>query len=176
MRGGRGAGDGVMRSTQGAFHVSVLPVLFSASWAVSFEAAILLSECRGGELACDEFDSHNQGQMCLSFCVLSSLRQIQTLLFIGCDMVPGDTCKVMCRSCLNQGMLKSAVLSGMRICPVRKDLREVSAFVTAVSGGVLFFELMKLVGLVLLFPCGSEYCSGNRDERLLWISEQLMPY
>ena len=82
----------------------------------------------------------------------------------------------MYRSCLNQGMLKSAVLSGMRICSVRKDLREVSAFVTAVSGGVLFFELMKLVGLVLLFPCSSEYCSGNRDERLLWISEQLMPY
>lgn len=114
--------------------------------------------------------------MCLSFYVLSSLRQIQTLLFICCDMVPGDTCKVIYRSCLNQGMLKSAVLSSMRICSVRKDLREVSAFVTAVSGGVLFFELMKLVGLVLLFPCSSEYCSGNRDERLLWISEQLMPY
>lgn len=50
VRGGRGAGDGVMRSTQGAFHVLVLPVLFSASWAVSFEAALLVSECRGGEL------------------------------------------------------------------------------------------------------------------------------
>lgn len=47
MRGGRGAGDGVIRSTQGAFHVLVLPVLFSASWAVSFEAALLVSECRG---------------------------------------------------------------------------------------------------------------------------------
>lgn len=110
MRGGRGAGDGVMRSTQGAFHVLVLPVLFSASWAVSFEAALLVSECRGGELARDEFDYYNRGQMCLSLCVLSSLRQIQTLLFICCDMVPGDRCKVMCHSRLSQGMLKSACL------------------------------------------------------------------
>ena len=51
MRGGRGAGDGVVQSTQGAFHVLVLPILFSASWAVSFEAALLVSECGGGELA-----------------------------------------------------------------------------------------------------------------------------
>lgn len=46
-------------------------------------------------------------------------------------MVPADKCKVMCHSHLNQGMLESAVLSGMRICSVSKDLREVSAFVTS---------------------------------------------
>lgn len=80
--------------------------------------------------------------------VLSSLSQIQILLFTHDNIVPGDKSKVMLRSSVNQGMWVSEVPSGMTTCSVNKSFQQVCFCDSEWYCFVLFVHLIGVTSRV----------------------------